>query len=139
MKLINSIRGKLSVELLNASKISIGSFLMVRDPLYLKCTEYASIQVGNECFFNNNDSITAANKITIGNQCKFANNLVIIDYDRAIKSNHATAELVAKPIQIDDNVWLGANCTMLKGVHIGAGVIIAAGAVVIKDVADHII
>lgn len=139
MNLINSIRGKLSVELLNASNISIGSFLMVRGPLYLKCTENASIQIGDECFFNNNCSITAANKITIGNQCKFANNLVIIDHDHAIKGNHATAELVAKPIQIDDNVWVGANCTILKGVHIGEGSIVAAGAVVTKDVPDHTI
>ena len=135
--LINSIKGKLSIEMLEKSKIKIGGFLMMRGPLYLKCTENALIEIGNECFFNNNCSITAVEKIVIGNQCKFANNLVIIDHDHVVQHGHAVAECIAKPIKIDNNVWVGANCTILKGVHIGEGAIIAAGAVVTKDVPAH--
>lgn len=130
----NSIRGRIHVELRGKSKMSIGSFLMMRGPLYLKCVEDASIEIGNECFFNNNCSITAAEQIVIGNQCKFANNLVIIDHDHAIGDGHATAKLVSKPVRIENNVWVGANCTILKGVNIGEGAIIAAGAVVTKDI-----
>ena len=39
-----------------------------------------------------------------------------------------------KPIHIEDKVWLGANVTILPGVTIGEGAIVAAGAVVTKDV-----
>lgn len=137
--LVNSIRGKLCIEILGKSKVKIGRFLMTRGPLYLKCTEGALIEIGNECFFNNNCSITAAEKVTIGNQCKFANNLVVVDHDHAIEQGHATAKLTSKPVCIGDNVWVGANCTILKGVNIGTGAIIAAGAVVTKDVPDHTI
>lgn len=137
--LINSIRGKLVVEMFDKSKMKIGSFLMMRGPLYLKCTEEAKMEIGNECFFNNNCSVTAVEKIIIGNQCKFANNLVVIDHDHAIENGHATAKLISKPVRIGDNVWVGANCTILKGVNIGNGAIIAAGAVVTRDVPEYTI
>ena len=40
-------------------------------------------------------------------------------------------------IKIEDNVWIGANCVILPNVHIGEGAILAAGAVVNKDVAPY--
>lgn len=45
-----------------------------------------------------------------------------------------TGALIAKPVTIEDRVWCGANVTITKGVHIGKGAIVAAGAVVTKDV-----
>ena len=137
--LINSIKGKLNVEMIDTSKINIGKFLMIRGPFYLKTMGGASISIGDECFFNNNCSVTAAEKIIIGNRCKFANNLVIVDHDHEIVDGHATADLVSEPIHIGDNVWVGANCTILKGVNIGKCAIIAAGAVVTKDVPEYTI
>ena len=40
---------------------------------------------------------------------------------------------------VDDDVWIGANVTILKGVHIGRSSIVAAGAVVVKDVPEFAI
>ena len=45
-----------------------------------------------------------------------------------------TGNLISKPIVIEDRVWCGANVTITKGVHIGTGAVIAAGAVITKDV-----
>ncbi len=39
-----------------------------------------------------------------------------------------------KPVVIEDNVWIGCRCIILKGVRVGAGAIIAAGSVVTKNV-----
>ena len=44
-----------------------------------------------------------------------------------------------RPIRIENKVWLGANVTILPGVTIGEGAIVAAGAVVTKDVAARTI
>lgn len=134
---INSIRGKFRVEIFRGGRVRIGKFLMMRGPMYLKCTEGACIQIGKECFFNHNCSITSAEKITIGDNCIFANNLVMVDHDHAVKDGSASGSLNALPIMIENNVWVGANATILKGVHIGEGAIIAAGAVVTKNVPAH--
>lgn len=74
--------------------------------------------------------------IISNNCCMFANNLVIIDHDHIIGTNGVTGELITKPIVIEKCVWCGANVTITKGVHIGAGAVIAAGAVVTKDVPE---
>lgn len=134
---INSIRGSLSVELYKDSKCSIGKFLMSRGPLYIKCTDGAHVKIGNRCFFNNNCSITAAENIEIGEHCMFANNLVVVDHDHKVDKGVVTGNLVSKPVVIGNNVWCGANVTILKGVTIGDGAIIAANAVVTKDVSAH--
>ena len=50
--------------------------------------------------------------------------------------NHNKRPLVkAKPVIIEDDVWIGYNATILKGVTIGAGAVISSGAVVIENVA----
>lgn len=43
----------------------------------------------------------------------------------------------AKPVQIDDDVLIGANAAVLEGVHVGKGAVVAAGAIVIEDVAPN--
>ena len=43
------------------------------------------------------------------------------------------------PIRISDDVWIGANATILKGVTIGTGAVVGAGAVVTRDVPDYAI
>lgn len=44
---------------------------------------------------------------------------------------------IAKPVNIGNDVWIGGNVTILPGVTIGNNVIVAAGAVVTKDVPDN--
>ena len=44
---------------------------------------------------------------------------------------------IAKPVSIGSDVWIGGNVTILPGVSIGNNVIIAAGAVVTKDIPDN--
>ena len=43
----------------------------------------------------------------------------------------------AEPVRVDDDVLIGANAVVLEGVHVGEGAVVAAGAVVTKDVAPH--
>lgn len=76
--------------------------------------------------------------LTIGNNVKIgACTLLIdtdthpIDYNIRRTSNEGTK---ASPIKIEDDVWIGAHCIILKGVTIGARSIIGAGSVVTKDI-----
>lgn len=130
----NSIRGVFKTEVIGNGSITIGRFLMSRGPLYLKSVNDGKLTIGDDVFFNHNCSITCAEKVTIGNHCMFANNLVVVDHDHVVNAEGVTGELITKPVIIEDYVWCGANVTITKGIHIGAGAVIAAGAVVTKEV-----
>lgn len=89
----------------------------------------AKIIIGNECGFSG-CSIVCDREVHIGNK-------VTIGADTRIGDRDDHPELYAsepKPVIIDDNVWIGMNCIILKGVHIGHNVIIGAGSVVTKDI-----
>ena len=134
VKLVNSIRGSFQPEVVGDGHIVIGNFLMSRGPIYLKSVDGGQLSIGDSVFFNHNCSITCAERITIGNHCMFANNLVIVDHDHQVNEEGVTGSLISKPVIIEDHVWCGANVTITKGVHIGTGAVIAAGAVITKDV-----
>ena len=137
MAKINSLKGRIEIDLFSDAKCRIGNFLMTAGPFYIKCTDKAEITIGDNCFFNHNCSLTAAENIVIGNQCMFANNFVVVDHDHDRKDGKILIELVSAPVKIGNNVWCGANVTVLKGVTIGDGAVIAAGSVVNRDVAAY--
>ncbi|HEY5893168.1 MAG TPA: acyltransferase [Chthoniobacterales bacterium] len=95
--------------------------------------------------------IMADEEITIGNHCLISWNVGIADSDfhpvePALRQQDALAlsvlyprrpdrpKIGTKPVHIGNNVWIGMNATILKGVTIGDNAIVAAGAVVTKDV-----
>ena len=137
MAKINSLKGRIEIDLFSDAKCRISNFLMTAGPFYIKCTDKAEITIGDNCFFNHNCSLTAAENIVIGNQCMFANNFVVVDHDHDRKDGKILKELVSAPVKIGNNVWCGANVTVLKGVTIGDGAVIAAGSVVNRDVAAY--
>ena len=137
MAKINSLKGRIEIDLFSDAKCRIGNFLMTAGPFYIKCTDKAEITIGDNCFFNHNCSLTAAENTVIGNQCMFANNFVVVDHDHDRKDGKILKELVSAPVKIGNNVWCGANVTVLKGGTIGAGAGIAAGSVVNRDVAAY--
>ena len=127
MAKINSLKGRIEIDLFSDAKCRIGNFLMTAGPFYIKCTDKAEITIGDNCFFNHNCSLTAAENIVIGNQCMFANNFVVVDHDHDRKDGKILKELVSAPVKIGNNVWCGANVTA----------VIAAGSVVNRDVAAY--
>jgi Acetyltransferase (isoleucine patch superfamily) len=109
------------------AKVKIGKFNQNREKLYIGVND-GDLTVGDHCFFNINSSITCMEYIEIGNNCKFGNNLVIVDHDHNFRNKNP--EFVSGPIKIGNNVWVGANVTILRNTEIGDNCIIAAGSVV---------
>jgi acetyltransferase-like isoleucine patch superfamily enzyme len=97
----------------------------------IECWPGAIIRIGNGTYLNRGTEVVAAAEITIGRDCKIARDVIIMDTDQ-----HALpkSELVAKPIRIEDRVWIGARAIVLKGVTIGHDAVIGAGSVVTRDV-----
>ena len=79
--------------------------------------------------------IQCANHITIGDNCAIAGDVLIQDTDfHPVMDEDGNPKPISKPIHIGNHVWICAKATILKGVTIGDGAIVAAGAVVTKDV-----
>lgn len=100
--------------------------------------------------------IRAKSTITIGNDVNIGGDCLIMDSDthpldylkrrrnyactRQNMSERELAELnPSAPIVIEDDVWIGARCQILKGVTIGARSVIAAGSVVTKDIPSDVV
>jgi len=83
--------------------------------------------------------IHAYKKIVIGKNCLIAANTQIFDgngHDLSFDNvdNRVNTIGGAKEVIIEDSVWIGGNCIIMPGVHIGRGSIISAGSVVVKDI-----
>ena len=89
-------------------------------------TRYPGLALG--CYLDGRNGIVLGANTWIG------------PYVRIISMNHDvndyTRYRVESPIEIGDNCWLGANCTILPGVKLGNHVVVAAGAVVTKSCAE---
>jgi acetyltransferase-like isoleucine patch superfamily enzyme len=91
----------------------------------------ARLSIGKGTYLNRNVLIVVAESVTIGRGVKVGWDVVIMDTDL---HGHSGQPARTKPVVIEDDAWIGCRALLLKGVHIGKGAIIGAGAVVTKDV-----
>lgn len=98
--------------------------------------------IGNNVIINRNVFITARDYIYIGNDVLIGQNTIINSGNHNFSNPNmpiSTQGHSSNKIIIGNDVWIGANCSVLKGVKIGDGAVIGAGSVVTKDVAPYTI
>lgn len=98
---------------------------------YIAVGENAELALGSG-FLNNNGKIICFDKITIGDNVKISEDVIIRDSDNHTIKYDGYEK--TQPIFIGNHVWIGMRAMILKGVTIGDGAIVAAGAIVTKDV-----
>ncbi|MCQ2217133.1 MAG: acyltransferase [Paludibacteraceae bacterium] len=101
-----------------------------------------NIVIGDNCTTNECNEFNAHSaNIEIGKDAMISNHIVIRTYDdHPIYSIETGCQLnSAKSVIIGDHVWLAPKCTIMKGVSVGGGSIIASGAIVTHDVAQNVI
>jgi acetyltransferase-like isoleucine patch superfamily enzyme len=112
------------------------------------------ISMGSHCYVGDNSKLWSASRLTIGDRVLIAHNTSIFDCDthpmnprerhrqyvEIITTGHPLEiDLREEPVAIEDDVWIGCNVVVLKGVTIGRGSVIGAGSVVTHDVPAHVI
>jgi maltose O-acetyltransferase len=96
---------------------------------------YRKLTIGQGCWFNVECFFDLGAPISIGDHVAIGHQVMILTTSHQIGSTgQRAAALEARPVTINTGAWLGARCTILPGVTIGAGAIVAAGAVVSRDV-----
>jgi acetyltransferase-like isoleucine patch superfamily enzyme len=96
---------------------------------------HPKIYIGSSTYINRNSFLDATLSITIGKDCAIGPGCYITDHDHGqdLLLPPLAQPMFSKPTRIGNQVWLGANVTVLKGVTIGENTTVGAGSVVTKD------
>ena len=118
-------------------KIDIGFTNRLRD--------LPELVVGDDCFIGHASGLAIADAIRIGNHVLIAGGVRMADYDghpvdaERRRAKEPTPPETIRPIVIEDDVWIGTGAMIRKGVTIGARSIVAACAVVTRDVPPDVV
>ena len=94
----------------------------------LNITVGRKVHIGYECMFTGHAPIDIADEVMIANKTN------LVTSGHPVPPDQRRDHLTGAPIAIETNVWIGTAATILPGVTIGAGSVVAAGAVVTHDV-----
>lgn len=95
----------------------------------------SNITIGKDTIIGENVVLDGRDKLTIGDHVDIASEVMIYNAEHDIQSSDFKA--VTSPVHIDDYVFIGPRAIILPGVTIGRGAVIAAGAVVTKNVGEY--
>jgi acetyltransferase-like isoleucine patch superfamily enzyme len=132
----------------DSNLIKVGAHTIVGGEL-LVFPHGGAIEIGEWCFIGQGTRIWSGARISIGNRVMISHGVNIFDnltHPIAASDRHAhfkeiylnghpaNISLGDRPVQIQDDAWIGAAATVLRGLTIGRGAIVGAGAVVTHDV-----
>ena len=127
------------------TKIRIGAYTFLYDFVVIKAVGgTGDVEIGEHCYINTHTTIYSGSGVKFGNYVLIAPGCVIAPTNHAFKRldtliRHQGFMPSRGGVVIEDDVWVGANCSLLDGCHIGTGAVIAAGAVVYGTVEPYAI
>ena len=123
------------------NNVSIGEDCNIEEGVYFKCDgpyfEGKTIIIRNNVFVGGGVEFNIRKKIYIESNCLIASGCRFIDHDHGFASRDSILKAQLgqeRVIELQDNVWLGVNVVVLKGVIIGSGAIVGAGSVVTRSI-----
>lgn len=112
--------------------LHIGRKFRMRDGAKIRVRKGAECKIGKNISINSNNMIACHESISIGDNTQFGPNVQIYDHDHDFRAEGGISAMKYKtsPVEIGNNVWIGANVVILRGTKIGDNCVIAAGSVV---------
>jgi len=119
------------VRLTEQSSVRMGAGVLLAHDVQLHLRDRgAVIEIGDGTFVNHRTELVAHQHVRLGRDCLLAWDVLVLDSD----SHSVDGGPRSAPVVIGDRVWIGCRATVLKGVTVGDGAVVAAGAVVTGDV-----
>ena len=119
------------VRLSDSGTVRLGAGVLLAHDVQLHLRDRgAVIEVGAGTFVNHRTELVAHERVTLGRDCLLAWDVLVLDSD----SHSVDGGVRTAAVTIGDRVWIGCRASVLKGVTIGDGAVVAAGSVVVQDV-----
>lgn len=129
---LTSLPHRFRPAILRLSGVSIGSSCLIMAGL--RIPRHANLSIGNDVFINYDCYFDLNADVVIGNGVRIADHVRLLTGTHLVGENDRRAgSLIMKPVVIGDGCWIGSSVTVLPGVTVGRGCVIAAGSVVIRD------
>ncbi len=122
--------------------VRLGARCVLQPDVWLNVgADNARLTIGEYTFIGRGTEIEVSESVSIGRGGLIAPGVFITDHNHSLAPDRPMFEqtCAAAPVTIGDDVWVGANCVILPGVTIGHGAVVAAGAVVNREVPDRAI
>ncbi len=120
--------------------ISLGEAMVIKAGARIcACNERAIVRIGDRTTFGYHSFLFASEHIEIGSDCLIAPFVYLVDSDHSIDRSEKInlQPNQTAPISVGNDVWIGTGAKILKGVTIGDGAVIAAGALVKDNVEPY--
>lgn len=139
---VKALTKKIFYKIVYLKKIKIGKNVTWRNQFSVLIDKGAKVEIGDNCFFNNNCSLASHNEIKIGDGTLIGENVKIYDHNHRFNRINVSIKdqgYTVAPITIGKHCWIGSNVVILKGVTIGNNCVIGAGCVISENIKDNTI
>jgi len=120
--------------------IFIGNNCLLQKGAVLSASDAGKIILHDHVYVGEYSVIQSKQEIEIGRDSILAAHTSVVDFDHSYADPDALfydQKIVGKKVTIQNNVWIGAGCKILKGVTIGEGSVVGAGSVVTKNIPPY--
>lgn len=118
---------------LKAIRTNVGNNSYIDPQCYI--IDANRLTIGSDTHINRQCTLDARGGLTIGSSVSISHGVIIMSGSHDVNSKHFNGKFL--PINISDYVWIGCGAIILQNVNIGKGAVIAAGAVVTKDIPPY--
>lgn len=120
--------------------ITIGDNVSIEKGVVMSTSEKGRISIGNNVYVGEYSVLSSNIEIEIGDNVLISPHNDIVDFNHIYQDRSVPIPqqgITAKKITIQEDVWIGSGCKILRGVTLGKGAVIGAGSVVTKDVPPY--
>ena len=117
-------------------RLVVGRWVHLGDGNAVRCHE-GNLRIGDKCVFGKDNTVNCYLDVELGDRTIVADWVYICDFDHVYDDIHTPIKdqgIVKSPVRIGPDCWVGVKATVLRGVRVGHGSVLAAHTVVNRDV-----